>query len=48
MKILTDDLIKLILRLMQEETALSASEKEQALGKLEKKLIQEGYLDEKE
>ncbi|MBR1750392.1 MAG: hypothetical protein IJ740_05830 [Ruminococcus sp.] len=48
MEILTDDLIRLILIQMQAETALSVQEKEQALEKLEKKLIQEGYLDEKE
>ncbi len=48
MEILTDDLIRLILIQMQEETALSVREKEQNLEKLEKILIQEGYLDEKE
>ena len=48
MEILTDDLIKLILIQMQAETALSVCEKEQNLKKLEKILIQEGYLDEKE
>ena len=48
MEILTDDLIRLILIQMQTETALSVQEKEQALEKLEKILIQGGYLYEEE